>query len=75
MITFILIDERKQIPGIGEVMKLPLMEPSNEALYAAKRAAIENITTEYFSLLGGKDDILFPNFDFVYKQMIQDWRR
>lgn len=70
MITFILLGESNQVPGIGEVMKLPLVQPNNDALYTARINAVDKVTTEYFSLFDGGEDVLSKDFDSVFSEMI-----
>jgi hypothetical protein len=72
MITYILLGEAKQLPSFGDIMKLPLAEPTFEAVYEARLSAINQVTTEYFSLFDGGEDKITLDFDFVVKGMIQD---
>lgn len=62
-LTYLVLGPIDSAPANGALSAFPRSAANAGALYRARCAAVQSVTTEFFCLLDGADDVLLPGFE------------
>jgi len=64
MITFVQLGSIiNRVPSIGVLMQFDRAAPDSASVYKARVHAVNQVSTEYFSIIDGYEDVILENFE------------